>query len=63
MPPKGTKSPRTKSPKTAKGGAVTTWETTVTTTSVNEVRRTKILIELSFWVLLNRIIGQHLFVF
>lgn len=41
MPPKGSKSPRTKSPKNAKGaGAAVTWETSITTTSVNEVRDT-----------------------
>ncbi len=58
MPPKGTKSPRTKSPKNVKGGATTSWETSLTTTSVNEVRNTKILIfTLFFWILLNRIIG------
>ncbi len=41
MPPKGTKSPRAKSPKNAKGGGTTTWETTLTTTSVNQVRTIK----------------------
>ncbi len=64
MPPKVTKSPRAKSPKNVKGGGATTWETSITTTSVNEVRNIKILIEISvFETLLNRIIGQHLFVF
>jgi len=41
MPPKVTKSPRAKSPKNVKGGGATTWETSITTTSVNEVRNTK----------------------
>lgn len=42
MPPKGTKSPRTKSPKNVKGGVAASWETSITTTSVNEVRYTNI---------------------
>lgn len=51
MPAKGaksprTKSPRTKSPKNAKGGA-TSWETSLTTTSVNEVRTIDIVSFLS----------------
>lgn len=50
MPPKGTKSPRTKSPRTKSpknvkgGGGASTWEASLTTTSVNEVRISKIFI-------------------
>ncbi len=62
MPPKP-KSPRAKSPKNAKGGA-TTWETSLQTTSVNQVRNTK---NVHMYCLLlnelNRIIGRHLFAF
>jgi hypothetical protein len=41
MPPKPPKSPRTKSPKNAKGGGATTWEQSLISTSVNQVRKTK----------------------
>jgi len=48
MPPKGTKSPRTKSPKTAKAAGAT-WEASMTATSVNEVSNTKMLLVNSFF--------------
>ncbi len=58
MPPKGTKSPRTKSPKAAKAGGAISWETLLTTTSVNEVRNIKIFIYIFVFLnLFNRIIG------
>ena len=42
MPPKGTKSPRTKSPKSAKQAGGASWEVSVTTTSINQVRKSLI---------------------
>ncbi|CAF5161178.1 unnamed protein product, partial [Rotaria magnacalcarata] len=36
MPPKGTKSPRAKSPKSAKPGGGSTWETLLGTMSINQ---------------------------
>jgi len=44
MPPKGSKSPRTKSPKNVKADPAIAWEALLTTSSVNQVRNVKTII-------------------
>lgn len=68
MPPKGAKSPRTKSPKGNKAGAggAAAWETLLGTMTTSQVRiHFKKIYDIRYiiYILINRIIGQHLSAF
>lgn len=52
MPPKGTKSPRTKSPKSAKPGAAgSTWESLLAVVSANQVGQGKSICVIYFYLI------------